>query len=314
MKKNCIFILLLSASFLSLFAEDVLNNPAYISQTGYGETKESAQNNALSALSKFFQMKISVSETEHTTLANDEISSSISEDVFVQSETELFAVRYTKPKYDKKQKQFEVTAYIDREEAWQIYEPKVQDCVSSFESFYSSANSKADTFLKLAGFSKAYKNASQNELSKKLDFANILNPDQAAQFDITRNHLSEIEVAVHKLASQCTFFILCENDFDKAISRSVGEFLSKSGIVIGDKKSEYLCSIKIIENNQVLPAGTFYSPSFSLKILCAGEVLFSSEGQLKKVGAKNEDVARQRAYQTVAKSIQDTLKKELIPF
>ena len=314
MKKIAAIAISLSCLCFSLFAEDVLNNPAYISQTGYGETKESAQNSALSALSKIFQMKISVSEAEHTTLTNDEVETSISEEVFVQSQTDLFAVRYTKPKYDKKQKYYEVTAYIDREEAWQIYEPKIQDCVSSFESFYSSANSKTNSFLKMAGLSKAYGNAKQNELSKKLDFAQILNADQAAQFDITRNHLSEIEASLHKLAKQCTFFILCENDFDETVSRAVGEVLSKSGIVIGDKKSEYLFSIKIIENKQALPAGTFYSPSFSLKISCADEVLFASEGQLKKVGAKNEDMARQRAYQAVAKSIQESLKTELIPF
>ena len=314
MKKIVTIIISLSCLCFSLFAEDVLNNPAYISQTGYGGTKESAQNNALSALSKFFQMKISVSEVEHTQMTNDEVDSSITEEVFVQSQTELFAVHYTKPKYDKKQKIYEVTAYIDREEAWQIYEPKIQDCVSSFESFYFNANSKTDSFLKMAGLSKAYVNARQNKLSKKLDFAQILSPDQAAQFDATRNHLSEIEASVHKLAKQCSFFILCENDFDETVLRAVGEFLSKFGIVIGDKKSEYLCSVKIIENKQALPAGTFYSPSFSLKISCVDEVLFSSEGQLKKIGAKNGDVAKQRAYQAIAQSIQDTLKKELIPF
>ena len=314
MKKIVVIVISLSCLCFSLFAEDVLNNLAYISQTGYGGTKESAQNNALSALSNFFQMKISVSEVEHTQMTNDEVDSSITEEVFVQSQTELFAVHYTKPKYDKKQKIYEVTAYIDREEAWQIYEPKIQDCVSSFESFYFNANSKTDSFLKMAGLSKAYVNARQNELSKKLDFAQILSPDQAAQFDATRNHLSEIEASVHKLAKQCSFFILCENDFDETVLRAVGEFLSKFGIVIGDKKSEYLCSVKIIENKQALPAGTFYSPSFSLKISCVDEVLFSSEGQLKKIGAKNGDVAKQRAYQAIAQSIQDTLKKELIPF
>ena len=51
-----------------LLAEDILNNPAYIAQLGYGSTKDSAESNALAALSKFFQMNISVQAKEQTIL------------------------------------------------------------------------------------------------------------------------------------------------------------------------------------------------------------------------------------------------------
>ena len=119
MKRITTSLLMLAAfliSGLSAFAEDFLNNSSYIAQTGYGVTKESAENAALAAISKFFQMNIEVKAEEQTTVTNAGANSTMTEEVFVNSQTELFAVHYTKPRFDKKQKQYEVTAYIDRAE------------------------------------------------------------------------------------------------------------------------------------------------------------------------------------------------------
>ena len=163
MKKFAVIFIFLFSLCFPLLAEDILNNRAYIAQLGYGSTKDSAESNALAALSKFFQMNISVQAKEQTILNDSNFETTLSEEVFVQSYTELFAVHYTKPKYDKKQKQYEVIAYIDRKEAWIIYEPKINDCTSQFEQFYSDAISQNDAILKIAGLSKAYQNAKEND-------------------------------------------------------------------------------------------------------------------------------------------------------
>ena len=73
MKRITTSLLILAAfliSGLSAFAEDFLINPSYIAQTGYGTTKESAENAALSAISKFFQMSIEVKAEERTTVTS----------------------------------------------------------------------------------------------------------------------------------------------------------------------------------------------------------------------------------------------------
>jgi len=312
MKKFAGISIFLFCLFFPLLSEDIMNNPAYIAQLGYGSSKDTAVNNALAALSKFFQMNISVQAKEQTISNESNFETTFSEEIFVQSGTELFAVHYTKPKYDKKQKQYEVIAYIDREEAWQIYEPKINDCTSQFEQFYSDAISQEDAILKIAGLSKAYQNAKENELYKKLDFAQILEPNQVEKFSRTRNHLSEIEPMLRRIVKQCSISIFCENDFEESVSRAIGNFFSNYGITIGDNSSQYLCYIKIIENLQVLPAGIFYSPSFSLKIEKRDTVLFSGEGQLKRIGAKNPTVAQQRAYTSLSQEILKLLQKEFM--
>ena len=163
MKKFAVIFIFLFILCFPLLAEDILNNPAYIAQLGYGSTKDSAESNALAALSKFFQMKVSVQAKEQTILNDSNFETTLSEEVFVQSYTELFAVHYSKSKYAKKQKQYEVIAYIDRKEAWIIYEPKINDCTSQFEQFYFDAISKNDAILKIAG-------QRHTKMQKKMNF------------------------------------------------------------------------------------------------------------------------------------------------
>lgn len=314
MKRITIFLVSISIFLIagqSAFAEDFLNNSSYIAQTGYGVTKESAEDAALAAISKFFQMNIEVKAEERTTVTNVGANSTMTEEVFVNSQTELFAVHYTKPKFDKKQKQYEVTAYIDREEAWRIYEPKIEDSVQCFEQFYSNAISQSDNLSKIIGLSRASKEAKQSELIKKLDFAMILNPDRAEKYDGTRNKIADIEVTIRKLAKNCSVSVKISSDYEERVSKSVKEIFSKIGIKTLNENAEYLCSVEISENTQSLPAGSFFTPSFTIQIEKFGEVIYSASKQLKKIGAKNESVAKQRAFSVVAGEIQKSLQSEL---
>ena len=314
MKRITTSLIMLAAfliSGLSAFAEDFLNNPAYIAQTGYGVTKESAENAALAAISKFFQMNIEVKAEERTTVTSAGANSTMTEEVFVNSQAELFAVHYTKPRFDKKQKQYEVTAYIDREESWLIYEPKIEDSVQSFEQFYSNAISQSENLSKIIGLSRASKEAKQSELIKKLDFAMILNPDRAEKYGGTRNKISDIEASIRKIAKSSSVSVKVSSDYEDRVSKSVKEIFSKIGIKTLNENAEYLCSVEISENAQTLSAGSFFTPSFTIQIEKAGDMIYSASRQLKKVGAKNESVAKQRVFSAVAEEIQKSLQSEL---
>ena len=256
-------------------------------------------------------MKIEVSTTERTKITDAGAKSTMDEEVFVNSQTELFAVHYTKPKFDKRQKQYEVTAYIDREEAWRIYEPKLSDAADSFRRFYADAQAQNGTLSKIIALSKAVKNARETELLKKLDFALILNPDRAELFDVTRSNLAEIEPTMRRLAKNCTVRVEVNSDFEERISKSVKETFSKIGIKTQESGAEYVCTVEVTENAQTLAAGIFFTPSFTVQIEKSENVIWSVSKQLKKVGAKNENIARQRAFSAVAGEIQKSLQSEL---
>ncbi len=307
-----IFIFLISP----IIAVDYLNNPAYIAQRGFGESEQIAKQNALAEISKFFQMSISVEASEKTKVTDvtDAGSQSeLSENIFVNSQTELFAVHYTKAKYIKKQKLYELTAFIDRTEAWQIYEQKLESAVKPFEKLYQYAESQNENILKITGFSKALENANQNELEKKLDFAVILYPDSYDLYETARNHLSEIEPLIKKLCKRTFVNVVCEDDFEGRVQKSAEETFSKIGIGTS-KNAEYETVVKVLENESKLPAGFFFTPSFSVEIAKNGNVLFSSSGQLKKAGAKDETIAKQRAYSALANAVAEILEKEFMAY
>lgn len=314
MRVFSVFLLVLFSIF-SVFSEDYLNNSAFIAQKGFGETEQIAQQNALAGISKFFQTSITVEASEKTKVTDSGSQSELSENVFVKSQTELFAVHYTKAKYNKKQKLYELTAYIDREEAWQIYKPKVESCVQSFERLYSDAKNQNENILKITGFVNALKNANQNELEKKLDFASSLYPDSDLFYEETRNHLSETEPIVKSLCRKCSMNIVCENDFEDRVQKRAEETFSKIGIGTNENaENKYFCVVTILENKQTLDAGTFYTPSFTLEIENASVTLFSVGKQLKRTGAKNENVAKQRAYSAVANAVGEMLKNEFMAY
>lgn len=303
-----IFIFLLLSPILAV---DYFNNPAYIAQNGFGETEQIAKQNALGELSKFFQTSINVNAVQKTKVTDFSSQSEISEEVFIKSQTELFAVHYTKAKYNKKQKLYELTAYIDREEAWQIYKQKLESDVQSFENFYSDSENQTEIILKISGLLKAIKIAKENELEKKLDFALFLYPKSDDLYSQTRTHFLDSESLVKKLCRECFIKIECESDQDERIQKTVAETFSKIGI--GTKNNaDYICRIYVTENENHLSAGFFFTPGFTLEILKNENVIFSSSGQIKRIGAKDESIARQRAYSVLANSISEIISSKFL--
>ncbi len=297
-----------------VFPGEYLNNPAYIAQVGYGETKADAEQNALAAISKYFSMQISVSTSEHATVSDGRAQSTVTDDVLVTSETELFSVQYTKPKFDKKQKLYEVTAYIDRQAAWEVYEPRLEERVRSFLGFFSLAEKEVDPLSQMLKFTRALQNAEESELEKRFAFADSLYPDGAAFYSSTREKLSLLESKIRSLSGKSRVFVACENDHEDILLRGVQEIFSNAHIQVVDskEKADYVCTIFATENMQSLPAGTFYTPSFTLQITKSEKAVYSASGKAKKTGAKNEKIARQRAYSALSESVKNALKKDFM--
>lgn len=296
-----------------LFSESYLNNSSYIAQRGFGETERIAQENALALLSGYFQMSISVRAEERTIVKNSSSKTEISESVFVKSETELFAVCYTKAIYNKKQKVYEVEAYINRGEAWAVYKPRLESAVESFRNLYQNAENQKETILKIAEFSHALERAKENKLEDKFDFAQIIKPDQAMLYNIERNALWNLDVLIKELCGYCSVKVKCENDYEERIAKSAEQIFSNFGIKT-EENAEYLCLVIINENENQLPAGFFFSPSFTVEIRKNENVLFSSSKHLNRVGAKDKTIAKQRAYSVVANDLAEILKKEFLAF
>lgn len=313
-QKFCIFFLLFLLASFSFFSEAYLGSPDFIAQRGFGKSEAEAQQNALASLSRFFQMSISVVSAERTTVTDTDSRSTISEEVFLNSQTELFAVHFTKARFDRKQKVYETTAFIDREEAWKIYRPKIESDIKTFENFWSNAESQKELLLKTTGFSKAGKFAEENKLEDKLDFALIVYPESESLFGNVRNNISELKPLLKRLCGTFSVQVECEDDFENAVAQAAKSSFAKIGIVTTENATEYICRIKISLNKKILPAGYFYTPSATVEISDGDRIIFSSSKQLKKTGAKNGQIAERRAYSAIAECVSDLLNREFMSF
>ena len=173
-------------------SNDLLNNSDYIAYKGRGETVKEAENNALEQISKYFSMKIHTESSEYTIVSgNNKSQTDLQNNIFVESQTELFAVHYTEPVFNKKQKIYEIIAYINKEEAWNIYEVRVKTIIDTFDSIISTAKIENESFKQILFYKKAQFFAETNNLEKIIYFAYGLYSEKAQNYEYI---LDEVEV------------------------------------------------------------------------------------------------------------------------
>jgi hypothetical protein len=287
----------------------------YITGHGYGANRQSAENASLSAISRYFNQKISTETVENVTVdAEGRSSSTMNENTFVQSQTELFVVHYAQAYFNAGTQEWETVAYIDRSEAWNIYEPKLKQKTDAFVKIYTLAEKETDTFKKVILYIKAANYSTENNIAVMLGFAEILAPSQSMFYSDTREILSNIPSKITKASSQSSIFIECNNDSDNLIYAAVSKSLNSIGFPITKDKTKavYICSVNIEENLKELAAGTFYTPVITSEITGKSGNVFSYSASVNRIGAKDPVVAKARMYQAIANECQKTFTKELV--
>jgi hypothetical protein len=292
----------------------------YIAQSGQGPTKSAAENAALAAISRYFTSEVEAvsgyRQTESTVNGRTTSIGYAEDSAFVRSQTELIAVRYTESWYNRAEKTYECMAYIDRAEAWKIYEPILRQGVEAFISLYHAAETESEPFRQISLYSAAHREALKSlpEVSPKLTFARVLNPKAAEQFDAVFTNAASVPQKILSAKSRSTIFIRCNSDVDGIVYSVISKALSAEGLSVTTNKNTaaVLCEVNISENKQTLPAGTFYTPSVNIVINGKTQSLYSFSASVdERIGANNPDVARQRAYTALANRLGETFKVDI---
>ncbi|GHV77404.1 hypothetical protein AGMMS49942_22250 [Spirochaetia bacterium] len=163
----------------------------FIAQKGTGADPNAAQVNALAAISRYFESEVEsrVSSVQVITQQNgaDEAYLKVEERGLIQSAVNLFALRQSETWFNKAENQWETVAYIDRDEAWTIYEPRLTQKTAPFMTAFRRAETEEDPLRQFVSFSALQ----DPELLTMLDFAQVLHPRKAQAFDDVRSAYSE---------------------------------------------------------------------------------------------------------------------------
>jgi hypothetical protein len=240
---------------------------------------------------------------------------SFDEQVFVQSQTKLFAVRYTDPYQNPQTGEWETLAYIDRAEAWTIYEPVLRQEAEPFLSLYRTAEAESESVRQISLYGAAHKAALEfvPDFSRELSFARILKPKAAEQFDGVITAAASVPQKISGARSRSTIFIQCNSDSDGMIYTAVSKALSAQGFPVTTNRdtAAVLCEVNISENRQTLPAGTFYTTGVNIVLNGKTQALYSFSASVdERIGANSPDVARRRAYSAIAYKLGETFKMD----
>lgn len=282
-----------------------LNHPDYIAGKGYGESPTAARQAALGEVAAFFTAKVATETSELVEVSDSKSSSRMRQETFVSTQTELFSVRYGEPHYLEEQKLWECVAYINRREAWEIYLQKFEPLVETFASLYRSGGAADDDFSQLLSYSRALDFAQKNELSAKQAFATALYPAGAAVLASSLEGLEELESQIRQTAARCSVSVVCHQDSGGLVRGAVSGRLEEMGLAVaeGEAAAVYRCDVVVEENVQQLAAGSFYTPEIRISIGDGRRSVHTQSISVRRVGARNPDVARQRAYKAMAEEV-----------
>ncbi|MBQ6057037.1 MAG: LPP20 family lipoprotein [Treponema sp.] len=149
----------------------------YIAQRGRADSEQTAKTEAVAQIARYFQTSVNANlkTSIQSVTSGDSVSetTSVVNDVDVQSQVDLFAVEYTEPYYFNKEKKWYCVAYIERDKAWNQYQPTVENAKTEFYSMKKNADTESDPLTKCSLYGKTWN--SGKVFLEKLEYARILN-------------------------------------------------------------------------------------------------------------------------------------------
>jgi hypothetical protein len=292
----------------------------YITGRGEGPTRDEAENKAMAELSSYFIRQVSVERSSRAswTTRNEasEAQSKTEENILVESQTRLMAVRYVQdPYFNAAAKSWTTLAYIDRDEGWRIYEPTAKRQTGAFLALVKAADGEADALSAVLRYENAAVYARSVEFNAVRDFAQALHPQKAGDlFGETDDALMALPEKTVSAAQNAPVYIECLVDFDGMVYQAMVRALASYGLATETDraKAAAVCLLQVEEGLQSQGAGFMYYPSLSGSVSGkGGSALLSFKVEGKREGALNPDLAKRRAYTSLAAALEASFAAEI---
>lgn len=305
-----------------LWADDatinqVYPNELYIARIGTSQDEDKSLLFADAELSSYFSRQVS-SEikavkvlTNKNGVTSDE--STITQNVSSKSYVQLFNVAHTTPWYDKSVKKYVCCAYINRAEAWRMYESNVIQAKQTFYSIFNKANDEKDLLKKSVLLVKC-KNAA-NEYVVTLDTGRVLYSSGVAKYEGDRDVLSSIDQQIISAKLNSIMKVSVKNDSYNKISYVVTSILRNQGYEVSDTNYLYLVTV-VVKPNKVTHKDTHSitaEPGITLTINNRQETVFAYAKTTEHVTGYSdaEKFVNNKIYSALEKELNSSLSDEL---
>jgi hypothetical protein len=292
---------------------------AYIAQRGEGGTRREAELAAMNNISFYFESEISAEEslrqswTERNGAADTESRTETS--TLVRSQTRLVAVRYAEdPWVNPAGKTWETVAFIDREEAWVLYEPEAARTRDALLALSDAAEAEDEAFLRALRFGAAAAYGEGADFNAVRGFSQVLHPAKAralfADADARRSAFPE---RIYRARQGAAVFIDCPGDLDGIVGTAVAAAFGAAGFPVEQDRraASSVCLVSVDMGAQKLESGTFYNPALTGTVSGGAGAVFSFTAKAPRQSAVNPDVGRRRAYTALAAALGEAFAAEI---
>lgn len=291
----------------------------YIAQRGRGKTPQAAEADAAAQIARYitsqvnttqgyriFSTQINGQETEKLETINE---------AAVKTEIDLFGIRYADGAfYDTARREWHAAAYIERDEAWQVYAPRIQTQADSFLNLYNAAEQEDDAFRKVLRYEAARSYSTQAEFINTFTFGQILHPvNMNTGYAAVRSALAALPQKTDNAKRGATVYIDCTADFEERITQAFSDYFSSQGFAVTKVRAgaAAVCAVTVTEGEQKRELGIFYYPSLRAELRGTSGVLASFTVQGERAQAVTPDVAKRLAYTALAESARLELAAQL---
>jgi hypothetical protein len=294
------------------WAEDiqaVYPRDRYLAEKGIAKTSVLAQVAGTRAIAGYISQQFSSELREDAvSAANAPTQITDTETTFVRSQMELLTLRYTTAWFNKLEKQWEVVAYIDRDEAWTVYEPRFKRQLDAFHALYTAAERERGQFRKALRFMDAGAYTRGEDFVKAEAFGRILHPQRMdASFSEIRAEIANTPQKIKDAKQNASVFIVCPGgDFEKRVTKAFSDALKAEGFppdAPNKSSADVICTVSIDEGRQDRELGIFYYPSLQAVFTDAAGVLWTFNATASRASAVTPDVAKRRAYTALAELV-----------
>ena len=299
--------------------QTVYSRGEYVTGRGEGSSRKEAESKALAEIAYYFVREITASSSSHTswTEQNGRAStdSRTEENILVESQTRLVAVRYAEdPWYNKTKRAWETVAYINRDEGWTVYKPTAQKEADAFLLLVKAADTETEAFNAVLRYGNAAAYAEGAQFNAVRGFAQALHPaNAAALFRETDAALASIPQKQLAARERASVYIDCPVDHERMIYQAMVKALGASGFAVETNrgKAAAVCTIRVEEGLQQGQGGFMYYPALSADFSGKKGALFSFKISAERAGAVTPDVAKRRAYTSLAAALEKGFEQEL---
>lgn len=286
----------------------------YIVQQGSGTSELFARTDALRKISEYFQTTVDSSvQAQLKTLSSNDLYQeyrATSTEVNVTSQVDLFGVEYLEPYYNKADKRWYVLAYISKQTAWKMYQPKIEVAKNAFYVLYDIAEETPEPIIKQQYYKAAFNKGT--EFIETLEYGRLINKQCDLFYNNDKETVFSVPAKISDAIKNSSMKMIVTGDYENIISTAVANVFTEAGYTIAKTKSNYDLYVTVTDNLSSSTDAVSVTPDIDIKLVSnKGETVYSFQYKGTKKVAFSASVAKQRSFKETSTELEAKLAENL---